>query len=374
MTPWRCHSCLLVSSVVVCQQYYSLQISLVKRNKLTQQKLEPMKVVATHSGGRALELDIPPGLHKAPVISIQHVEQTRNPADDPFNCSMNNAQKPDPVDGADYRAMITDEKKTPSGRFKYKAHFHGFPNTHDEWLRPLRISPDLVENWIKEQKEKHSKDGDTLYIKQLDEKSQTFNLESKNFPKKPPRKEELMERPILFLSRATHAHEKNYGATELELSCIAWAFTQLNQYLEGSKLVIFSDHKPIHSVLSSSPSTRYSTRIDKARMVLMPWLDNIEVKYIEGRKIAHVEALSRVIHVPGHSVSDEDRGGVREGDQDKARSFEIGKVGDDPGPEVLERQERKKEEWSENMKGAKTVGNVEETKNVEGTESTEEEK
>jgi hypothetical protein len=24
MTPWRCHSCLLVSSVVVCQRYYSL--------------------------------------------------------------------------------------------------------------------------------------------------------------------------------------------------------------------------------------------------------------------------------------------------------------------------------------------------------------
>jgi hypothetical protein len=25
MTAWRCHSCLLVSSVVVCQRYYSLQ-------------------------------------------------------------------------------------------------------------------------------------------------------------------------------------------------------------------------------------------------------------------------------------------------------------------------------------------------------------
>jgi hypothetical protein len=26
MTPWRCHSCLLVSSVVVCQRYYSLHL------------------------------------------------------------------------------------------------------------------------------------------------------------------------------------------------------------------------------------------------------------------------------------------------------------------------------------------------------------
>jgi hypothetical protein len=48
-------------------------ISLIKKNKLTQLKLEPMKVVATHSGGRALELNKPPGLHIALVISVQHV-------------------------------------------------------------------------------------------------------------------------------------------------------------------------------------------------------------------------------------------------------------------------------------------------------------
>jgi hypothetical protein len=33
MTPWRCHSCLLVSSVVVCQQYYSLQATTAAKTK-----------------------------------------------------------------------------------------------------------------------------------------------------------------------------------------------------------------------------------------------------------------------------------------------------------------------------------------------------
>jgi hypothetical protein len=330
-----------------------------------------MKIVATHSGRRALELDIPPGLQTAPVISVQHVEKARNLANDPFDRSMEKSERPDAVDGADYRAMIVDQKQTPSGRFKYKVHFHGFPN---EWLGPFRISPDLVKNWNREQKERHSKGRDILYAKEL-EASTTFNLESKEFPRKPLQKGKK-KRPILFLSRATHAHEKNYEATELELSCIACAFTQLDQYLEGSKMVIFSDHKPIHNVLSSSPPTRYSTRIDKARMVLMPWLNNIEVKYIEERKIAHVDALSRITHVSGGSAPNGGRG-TRGNGPVKARDLEIGKDGDD-GPEVSRWQDREDDqegnqaEWPDGAKEAKRVDkNVEKIKHVEGRENLE---
>ena len=51
----------------------------------------------------------------------------------------------------------------------------------------------------------------------------------------------------------------------------------------------------------------------------MPWLDNIRMKHIEGRKI---DALSRVVHaVPGGSDLDEGRGEVRGGDLAKARGF-----------------------------------------------------
>jgi hypothetical protein len=121
-------------------------ISLIKRNKLTQQKFEPMKVVATHLRGRALVLDIPLGLRITPVIFVQHVERTSNHCDYLLNRAMKKAQKLEAVDGADYRAIIIDEKQTPSGRCKYKVHFHNFPNTHDEWLGPSRIGPDLVKN------------------------------------------------------------------------------------------------------------------------------------------------------------------------------------------------------------------------------------
>jgi len=77
------------------------------------------------------------------VISVQHVEKARHPANDPFDRSTEKSDKPDAVDGSDYRAMVVDQKKTPSEGFKNKVHFHGFTNTHDEWLGPSRISPGL---------------------------------------------------------------------------------------------------------------------------------------------------------------------------------------------------------------------------------------
>jgi hypothetical protein len=89
------------------------------------------------------------------------------------------------------------------------------------------------------------------------------------------------------------------------------SFVPSHRAKKRSKVVIFPDPKSIPSIFSSSPSTRCSTRIDKARMVLRPLLDNIEAKYIDGRKIAHVDALSQVIRDPARSESDEGGGRVR---------------------------------------------------------------
>jgi hypothetical protein len=105
----------------------------------------------------------------------------------------------------------------------------------------------------------------------------------------------------------------------------AWDFAPLHQYLAGSKVVVFLGNKLMHSNLSCYLSTRCSTGTDRARMVLMAWLDNIEVKYIEVRKIAHVDALCQIIHHPGRSDSEEGRGGVRECYPVKARDFDIRK-------------------------------------------------
>jgi hypothetical protein len=60
-------------------------VSIVKRNKLSQQKLPPFRVVKIHSSGRAVELDIPSNLSIHPIVSVQHVEKAQDPAKDPFD-------------------------------------------------------------------------------------------------------------------------------------------------------------------------------------------------------------------------------------------------------------------------------------------------
>jgi hypothetical protein len=59
-------------------------VSIVKRNKLTQQKLGPCRVLRTRADGRAVEVELPKNVNIHPLISIQHVEKAPNPMDDPW--------------------------------------------------------------------------------------------------------------------------------------------------------------------------------------------------------------------------------------------------------------------------------------------------
>lgn len=113
------------------------------------------------------------------------------------------------------------------------------------------------------------------------------------FPTVIPEEGRAIERPVLYISRVTKPYEANYQATELELSCIAWAFGKLQHLLEGSDVTIVSDHEAIKGVLHSAPGTRYSQRIDKARMALMPHLDKITIEYRPGKSMQMVDPLSR---------------------------------------------------------------------------------
>jgi hypothetical protein len=62
-------------------------ISLVKRTKLTQQKLPPYKVLEVLANKHAVRLDIPPQVSIHPVLSIQHVDRAIDPSQDPFERS-----------------------------------------------------------------------------------------------------------------------------------------------------------------------------------------------------------------------------------------------------------------------------------------------
>jgi hypothetical protein len=112
-----------------------------------------------------------------------------------------------------------------------------------------------------------------------------------------------IERPVLFISRATHDYEVNYQASELELACLSWAVTvRLRQYLDGAKFTVITDHSSINEILNSSPNTSYSLRLDKFRMSLMPFIDNMTVVYRPGKAIPHVDCISRTRYVAGRDV------------------------------------------------------------------------
>jgi hypothetical protein len=92
------------------------------------------------------------------------------------------------------------------------------------------------------------------------------------------------------------------------MTCLHWAFAKLHHYLEGSEVLIVSDHESITGILSSSPWTRYSVRLDKVRMALIPNMDKIKVIYKPGRKMQNVDPLSRAL-APTEAV--EIGGGLR---------------------------------------------------------------
>ena len=68
----------------VCLRLDKHPLSVIKHNKLSQQKLPPYKILRTLSRGRALELDIPPELGIHPMVSTQQVEKSRDPSTDPW--------------------------------------------------------------------------------------------------------------------------------------------------------------------------------------------------------------------------------------------------------------------------------------------------
>jgi RNase H-like domain found in reverse transcriptase len=59
-------------------------------------------------------------------------------------------------------------------------------------------------------------------------------------------------KPIQFLSRALSETEQRYNTIEKELLAIVWAVDHLNNYLYGSKVTIYTDHKPLTYTLESN--------------------------------------------------------------------------------------------------------------------------
>ena len=98
------------------------------------------------------------------------------------------------------------------------------------------------------------------------------------------------ERVIEFASRGVTETESNYGISELECLAVMWATEKFQVYLSGRRFELITDHRALTSL----------TKIKQNNPRLFRWslklADlNYSVTYRPGKKMEHVDALSRAI-------------------------------------------------------------------------------
>ena len=277
----------------------------IRLNKLSQQKLQPCQITRILSGGRAVQLDLPPNINIHNVVSVQQVERAPNPHDDAWKRDYPRPAAIDEEEGL-WQAEIIGHRQTKGGRLRYKVHWVGYPADDDQWVRPEDVTRALIDDY--ERRERRRKTGVATMCVDASIGAQCLAAAGEaddgdvirsgldtlfSYEIRVPRPGKTMERPVVYISRNTKEFERHYESTERELACVVWAFVKLRHLLEGSDVILVTDHASIREVLRSSASTQYSIRLDKFRMLLGPFLDRIHVTYRPGKEMTNVDPLSR---------------------------------------------------------------------------------
>jgi hypothetical protein len=260
-------------------------VAIIKRNKLSAQKLPPYEILEILAGGRALRLKIPENLGIHDVISVQNVDKALDPKNDAFGRNPGTIEQ-----------RIITHRDTPQRGRRYRVRLKSQWADEDRWIYPGRNFENLPRALCEEY--------DATLLHTAEALTASF---MRDYPTKPPEPGQQLERPILYISRSTLPYETRYEASELEMACLAWAVGRLRQYLEGSPFKVFTDHSAIPGILRSSASTSYSLRLDKFCMQLMPFVDNMDITHRPGKSIPHVDCLSRNV---GTGTSQSEMGGT----------------------------------------------------------------
>jgi hypothetical protein len=271
--------------------------------------------------GQAVELEIPSILNIHPVVSIQHVEKAQDPTKDPFGR----------YDKATSILQIVDSRMSSRhpGKTEYLLR-RGQDRTSDTWSStpPLELVNDFedrnaffeaIQAPYTMMDHRTSRQGtrnkvsfgdnrsprwipaDTIdphALRAYQEEPQVHVTSptgrqgvEERFESRKPRPGEKLERPILYISRQTTGGEPSYESTEREVACLYWAVNKLSLYLEGNTFTVFTDHECTRDVLQAAPNLKMSKRLDKYRMLLQPYLDDIDVVY--------GPAVQSALHDPG---------------------------------------------------------------------------
>lgn len=265
-------------------------------SKLTSPKLGPFKII--EASKRSVKLDLPSNMKVHPVFSVQHLERSPAPGSDLFNREL----RPPPievVDGVDVYEVEKLLAKRLFGRKKfiqYKVKWKDYPDSEATWV----FRDDLIEDGLQDLVDSFDKD--------LESPSRTRTIRGRDgaIPSRRSRLPRVHaadadpigdyeEKPVWFESRVTRSYEKGYESLELELACITWTILKAQKYLDGSAFTVYTDHANMKSVLLSKTETLYSRQVNKFRILLQPWLSQIEFIHKPGKLHRNVDALSRLI-------------------------------------------------------------------------------
>src|ERR1043165_7449212 len=108
------------------------------------------------------------------------------------------------------------------------------------------------------------------------------------------------EHPVRYGGRKLQPAERNYTITDLECLGIVWGVRKNAQFLRQNKFKLITDHKALETLRKQDlPLT--ARRI---RWILELEQYNFNIKHRKGKKIAHVDAISRILYSEAPVVSE----------------------------------------------------------------------
>jgi len=97
--------------------------------------------------------------------------------------------------------------------------------------------------------------------------------------------------PVAYASRSLSETEIRYGQIEKEFLSVVYACSKFRHFIYGRKIIAWTDHKPLVSIMNKNVSEIPSNRLQKMRIKLFEY--DIELKYLPGKNMHIADLLSR---------------------------------------------------------------------------------
>ena len=102
------------------------------------------------------------------------------------------------------------------------------------------------------------------------------------------------EKPVAYASRTLSAAEHNYSQLEKEAPALIFGTKKFHNYLYGRSFTLYTDHKPLESLLNESKAipTLESARIQRWALTLAAY--QYRIAYKKGSELGNADCLSRL--------------------------------------------------------------------------------